>query len=121
MQERNQDLIEVTGISLLSPVGGETLTVDSSQDLRARALVGLLAALEKADLLDNAATIDLSEGSSLVMDYTDKYRVKIPYGSDYDYKIRALQGIVDAQADDNDVRSGLIDLTMDNEWHFIPD
>jgi hypothetical protein len=55
------------------------------------------------------------------MDYTDKYRVKIPYGSDYDYKIRALQGIVDAQADDNDVRSGFIDLTMDNEWHFIPD
>jgi hypothetical protein len=32
-----------------------------------------------------------------------------------------MEGIVDAQAADNDVRSGLIDLTMDNEWHFIPD
>jgi cell division protein FtsQ len=121
MREENQVLIEITGISLLSPVGGETLTVDSSQDLRARALVDLLAALEKADILDNASTIDLSEGSSLTMNYTDKYRVKIPYGADYDYKIRAMEGIVDAQAADNDVRSGLIDLTMDNEWHFIPD
>jgi hypothetical protein len=83
--------------------------------------VDLLAALEKADILDNASTIDLSEGSSLTMNYTDKYRVKIPYGADYDYKIRAMEGIVDAQAADNDVRSGLIDLTMDNEWHFIPD
>jgi cell division protein FtsQ len=121
MREENQNLIEVTGISLLSPVGGETLTVDSGYQLRAHALTGLLTALEQEDLLGDAISIDLSEGSSLTMAYTDKYQVKIPYGSDFDYKVRAMEGIVDAQLEDNDVRSGLIDLTMDDEWHFIPD
>jgi cell division septal protein FtsQ len=121
MQEENAGYIEVTGVSLVSPTGGGQLTVGDSDRLKGTGLVGLLTALEDADLLENAQSIDLSEGSSMMMDYTDRYQVKIPYGADYAYKVRALEGIVDALEADNDNRSGVIDLTLDNEWHFIPD
>ncbi len=54
------------------------------------------------------------------MQYTEKYTVKIPYASDFDYKIRAMNGIIEALAAQNDEEDGVIDLTLDDEWHFIP-
>lgn len=121
MKEQNEGLIEVTGISLLAPTAGTQLSVDTAYRLKLNALVGLLTALEEQGLLESASSIDLSEGSYLLMEYTDKYTVKIPYGSDYDYKLRAMQGIVDSLAEQNDEENGMIDLTLEDEWHFIPE
>ncbi len=121
MKEGNEGLIEVTGISLLAPTGGAQLTVDTAYRLKANGLVGVLTILEEEGLLEDTSSIDLSEGSYLIMQYTDKYRVKIPYGSDYDYKVQAMQGIVNALAEQNDEEKGLIDLTLEDEWHFIPE
>lgn len=121
MREQSGGLIQVSGISLLSPTGGAQLTVDTAYRLKQSGLVGVLTALEGHGLLENVVSIDLSDGSYLLMEYTDKYTVKIPYGSDYDYKVRAMQGIVEALAEQNDEESGLIDLTLEEEWHFIPE
>ena len=121
LSNQNGGLIEVSGISLISPVDGEQLSLDVSYRLKENGLISLLTALEEQELLEGVGSVDLSEGSYLLMTYTDKYTVKIPYGSDYDYKIRAMKGIVDALAEQNDEESGLIDLTLEDEWHFIPD
>lgn len=114
-------LPNVTGLSLETPTTGTEFSVDAAYKLKKTSLVDLLTALKEQDLLDGVVSIDLSEGSEVLMQYTEKYTVKIPYGSDFDYKMRAMNGIIESLAEENDEESGVIDLTLDDEWHFIPD
>ena len=121
LRTSDSGLPNVTGLALVSPTTGSIFNVDSGYGSRKTSLIGLLTALSEQDLLDGVISIDLSAGSEVIMQYTEKYTVKIPYGSDFDYKIRAMNGIIEALAEQNDTGSGVIDLTLDDEWHFIPD
>lgn len=114
-------LVNVTGLNLDSPTIGTALTTDSSNRAKKNSLIGLLTALTDQELLSGVKSIDLSGGSQLVMQYGEKYTVRIPYGSDFAYKVRAMNGIIEELATEGDESSGIIDLTLENEWHFIPD
>lgn len=120
LRSSDSGLPNVTGLSLVSPTSGSIFSVDTAYRLKKTSLIGLLNALTDQELLDGAISIDLSDGSELVMQYTEKYTVKIPYASDFDYKIRAMNGIIEELAAQNDEEDGVIDLTLDDEWHFIP-
>ena len=121
LRTSDSGLPNVTGLALVTPTTGSVFNVDSGYGSRKTSLIGLLTALYEQDLLDGVISIDLSGGSEVIMQYTEKYTVKIPYGSDFDYKMRAMNGIIEALAEQNDTGSGVIDLTLDDEWHFIPD
>ena len=121
LREENEGYPVITGISLLAPSAGTTLEVDSAYRTRQTSLVALLGALKEQDLLADVVSINLSDGSQVIMQYAGLYTVKVPYGSDFSYKMRAMKGIIDELANENYTGSGTIDLTLEDEWHFIPD
>ncbi len=120
LRTSDNDLPHITGISLKTPTTGSVFTVDTAYRLKKTGLIALLTALTEQDLLDGVISIDLSDGSQLVMQYTEKYVVKIPYAADFDYRIRAMSGIIENLQETNDLEYGTIDMTLESEWHFIP-
>ena len=80
------------------------------QHLQQQALIELLTALEKRDLLANAQSIDLTGGSMAVMQYDNRLTVKMNLSSDFDYNVRALSTVmedyVQAKWKDGDTGAG---------------
>lgn len=111
-------MVQVSGLNLLAPRAGSELSVAADYQLRRDSLVGLLAAMDAQGIIDRAETIDLSSGTQILMKYDQRFTVKIQFGADFDYKMRAMAGMIE-KLSPND--KGVIDLTMDTEWHFIPD
>lgn len=111
------ELVRVSGLNLLAPRAGSDLTVSTEYQLRRDSLVNLLAAMDAHGIIDRAESIDLSSATQILMEYDQRFTVKIQFGSDFKYKMRAMAGMIE-KLNAND--TGIIDLTMDDEWHFIP-
>jgi cell division protein FtsQ len=110
-------LIQVSGLNLLAPSVGTDLAVDQTYQLKRDSLVALLTAMSDQSLLEDAVSIDMTSTTEIDMQYGERFQVKIGLGSDYDYKMRAMAGMLEQLAESE---KGTLDLTMENEWHFIP-
>lgn len=108
---------QVSGISPLSPSAGQHIVVTESEELRLDALSGLLTAMENRNLLSGLIDLKLDSNSTVSFGYTDRFTVEIPLSCDYDYKMRAMEFVIE-HLEDNEV--GLIDLTRDDKSFFIP-
>ena len=47
-------------------------------------------------MIDQVQAIHLADLTILSMDYAQRFRVEMPYGADYPYKLRTLQTILDS-------------------------
>ncbi len=121
LRTSDNGLPHITGVSLVTPTQGTVFSVDTAYRTKRTSVIALLTALESQGLLADLISIDLSDGSQLSMQYTEKYIVKIPYGADFDYRVRAMSGIIDNLTGTNDLSYGVIDMTLESEWHFIPE
>ena len=108
------DAIQVTGLTPAAPSEGTDLAVGEDQHLQQQALIELLTALEKRDLLANAQSIDLTGGSMAVMQYDNRLTVKMNLSSDFDYNVRALSTVMEdyVQAKWKDGDTGTLDMTL---------
>lgn len=116
------DAIQVTGLTPAAPSEGADLAVGEDQHLQQQALIELLTALEKRDLLANAQSIDLTGGSMAVMQYDNRLTVKMNLSSDFDYNVRALSTVMEdyVQAKWKDGDTGTLDMTLsDGKPHLI--
>ena len=116
------DALQVTGLTLSAPSEGTDLAVGEEQHLQQQALVALLGALEKREMLGDAQSLDLSGGSVAIMMYDQRLTVKMNLSSDFDYNVRALSKVMDEyvsakwSADD----TGTLDMTLeDGKPHLI--
>lgn len=112
-----QQFPEVTGIVPLSPSAGQHIAVTESEALRLDALSGLLTAMENRGLLSDLIYLDLDSNSTVTFGFTDRFTVEIPLSCNYDYKMRAMEFVIE-HLEDNEI--GLIDLTRDDKSFFIP-
>lgn len=110
-------LPEVTGLSPLSPTVGAMLAVDAAQQTRLDGLTGLLTALEEQELLSQLGSVDVTSSSEILFTFTNRFTVRMPLTCDHSYKVRALQYAVE-HLEENE--TGLLDLTREDETHFIP-
>ena len=110
-------LPEISGLEPLPPVIGSLLPVEHHQKTRMDGLTGLLIALEDHGMVGNLRYIDLSSSSDLLFGYTERFTAQMPLVCDHNYKVRALDYVVQQLAANE---SGLIDLTRSDETHFIP-
>jgi len=108
---------EIDGCELLAPSVGSQLAFSTQNKAQETSLLALMAALEKAQLLDQVRAIHLGNAAELTMDYADRFTVRFSYGADYAYKLRNLTAVVDALETN---QTGAIDLTKDGEAHFLP-
>lgn len=110
---------EIVGLKVEAPEIGKVLegTLQEDKD-RIEELSGLLTVLEQQGLLTQAQSIRLDYSDHLLMEYAGRFHVLIPYGADYDYKIRSLL-VVQEKLEINE--TGTIDMTRaDGEVHFLP-
>lgn len=107
----------VTGCELLSPSVGTPIALAEAYADRQSSLIALLGALREADMLEKVRGIHLESASYLVMDYTERFTVRLPYGADYPRKLLALSSAA-ADGKIQDGMRGLFDLTRDGATYF---
>ena len=111
--EQNEGYPAVTGLTLLAPSEGTRLAVSEEEELKAKGLRGLLAALEERELLDQVQFIDLTSGSSVSMGYENRLTVKMGLNDDFGYDLKMLQAAEEQYIRDNwsDSDTGTLDMT----------
>ena len=111
--------LTVDGCQLLAPTVGTPMALATEYASQQQSLLDLIAALESANMIDQATAIHMEDLAFVTMDYAGRFRVEIPYGADYPRKLRALQAVID-NLETN--QTGTVQLTWDNgEVHFIED
>lgn len=108
-------LTEVSGLTLLSPSEGTQLAVSEEEDLKARALLALLTALEEREMISNAQSVDLTSSSTVVMRYDGRLTVRMGLGDDFDYDVKMLQSVLTEYIDVNwaEDDTGTLDMTQE--------
>ena len=110
----------IDGCELLAPSVGTPLALATEYASQQQSLLDLLSALEEADLLDQVDAIHLEDLAVLRMDYAGRFVVELPYGADYDYKLRFLTVSLEETSIQNN-QGGTIQLTGDDgKVNFIP-
>lgn len=103
----------VTGLILLAPSEGTEMVVDVEEELKAKGLRNLLAALEERELLSQVQSIDLTSGSSVTMLYDNRLTVKMGLNDDFHYDIKMLQAAQEEYIQENwsETDTGTLDMS----------
>lgn len=109
----------IDGAAVSVPELGTVITGETEQDqYRVDELIKLLSEMSAKEMLAEAQGIHLGNGAAITVDYLERFTVKIPWGADYEYKLRSLLAVVD-RLENNE--TGTIDMTYDEgEVHFLP-
>lgn len=89
LEEAGEDsgAIPVTGLTILSPRAGEQMAVPQSQQERLETLKKLLSALERAGMLEQVGSIDLTHSTWISMVYRERFEARIPLDKDLDHSL----------------------------------
>ena len=109
----------ISGCTLLAPSVGTKLALATEYAEQQSSLLDLLAALDAAGMLEQVEGIRLDDPSCIAMDYTERFTVKMLYGDDYTYKLKALNAALDSgKIQDN--MTGTFDMCReDGRTYFI--
>lgn len=87
----------ISGCTLLAPSVGTPIALATEYATQQESLLDLLKALEKADMLADVDGIRLDDLSAIRMDYLGRFTVKMPYGADYEMKLKILRMAIDSE------------------------
>ena len=111
------DYPQVTGITLLDPVIGQTIAVEAEAESSYMKLFDLLGQLERREMLSDVQAIHLEDSSVITMRYLDRFDVIFGYEADFAYKLDYLCAVVQ-RLEVNE--TGTIDMTQNDKASFIP-
>lgn len=86
----------------------ESITVVTGKD-RLDAALQILDALETNDIVGKAASVDVTSLSNIVINYDQRYEVKLGTADDIDYKISAMKAAVSQLSD---YQNGILDVSF---------
>lgn len=119
-QAGEQQVVSVTGLRAVAPYAGGTIQVVEEDETTLEHVLDLLAALEEADLLEDAAALDCSASASLTLTW-DIYQLKLPRGGDYSRMLKLLQAALESEKMPQN-EPGTFDFTVkDGEVFFKRD
>lgn len=111
----------IEGCELLSPAVATFLELTAERGAQQESLLALLRALDEQELIPQVRSISLDDPAVLRMTYTERFRVELPYGADYAYKLRTLRAILDSGRIESN-ETGVIRMTGENGQNvFIKD
>lgn len=108
----------IDGCRLIAPSVGTEMDLSTKRKSQRSSLLSLMSALQNAGVADQVSAIHLKSTSELVMDYTGRFSVKMPYNGDYPHLLKYLREVI-KQLESNE--TGTIDLMTDGEAHVLPD
>ena len=109
----------ISGCELLSPSVGTKMALATEYALQQQSLEGLLTALQEAGMLEKVDGIRLEDLSTLYMDYNGRFTVKLPYGADYAFKLRALKAYLEDTGVIQDNMTGTFDMQTDEDQTYF--
>ena len=110
----------ISGCELLEPAVGTRIALATEYGIQEESLLALLAALQEGGMLEKVDGIRLGDLSTLYLDYSGRFTVKLPYGADYDFKMMALRAYL-AEDAIQDNMTGTFDMQTDeDETYFNP-
>lgn len=108
---------QVSGLNLTDPQVGKKLKSDSEDADRLTPALEILASLREEELLSQVKNMQISKSFAVQLSYGELYVVKFQLPCDIPAKIQFLQaGLQKLEADE----TGVIDLTVDKTFRFIP-
>ena len=110
---------QITGCELLSPSVGTKIALATEYSLKEDSLLALLAELKDADMLDRVDGIRLDDLSTLYLDYDGRFTVKLPYGADYEFKMRAFKSYLEDTGVIQDNMTGTFDMQTDEDQTYF--
>ena len=111
----------ISGCALLTPSVGTKLALATEYAQQQESLLSLMGALEEAEMLEKVDGIRLEDLATLYMDYDGRFTVKLPYGADYAFKLRALKSYLEDTGVIQDNMTGTFDMqTNEDETYFKP-
>ncbi|MEG1682444.1 MAG: FtsQ-type POTRA domain-containing protein, partial [Oscillospiraceae bacterium] len=110
-----KDYAVIDGCTLLTPAVSFPLQMEDAH--KQKEMLTLLGALRDGGMLPQTDAIHLGDPAAVTMDYGDRFAVRFVWGADYGYKLQNLQAVID-KLEVNE--TGVVDLTLDGEAHFIP-
>lgn len=116
--EAAADYAVLTGCTLLAPSVGSEVVLGSEYASQQASLLSLLSALNEAEMLGDIDGIHLEDPAVLRMDYLGRFTVKLPYGADYELKLRILRMAVESDyVQDN--MTGTFDMTREDGRTYL--
>lgn len=109
VESADTGVIRVDGLYPVQPEAGLPLVVREGQQARGDGLLALLQSLDKYSALEKVTWIDMTSAARILMDYDQRFTVKLPVGGDYDYLLGAMEKAV---ATLEDYETGTLDLTV---------
>lgn len=109
VEQAGEGVIRVAGLNAVQPEAGLSLLVREDQQLRGDALLELLRALDGENMTEKVTWVDMTSASRVLMDYDERFTVKLPVGGDYAYLLEAMGKAV---ATLEDYERGTLDLTV---------
>lgn len=109
VESADTDVIRVDGLHAVQPETGLPLVVREGQQSRGDGLLALLGGLDKSGMLEKVTWIDMTSPARILMDYDDRFTVKLPVNGDFDYLLGAMEKAV---ATLEDYETGTLDLTV---------
>lgn len=107
----------VTGAVPVEPELSGMLSFGTERESAVDTLLALLRAARAQEMLAGIGGIDLSDATEIRLEYLDRFSVRLPWGSDPDYKLRSLRAVAD-YLELNE--AGEINLMADGKASFIP-
>ncbi len=111
------ELIRVRGLEPESADVGATITVRDGDSTKLTYLQELLPLLEQTGLMPEVEEIDVSNVSSLTFTYQGRFTVRLGGQENLAGKLDLLQRVVSALGAGD---AGILDLSTEQEGHYIP-
>ena len=109
----------ISGCALLTPSVGTKLALATEYAQQQESLLSLLAELKDAGMLEKVDGIRLDDLSTLYLDYDGRFTVKLPYGADYAFKLRALRTYLEDTGVIQDNMTGTFDMQTDEDQTYF--
>lgn len=111
------DTIEIRGTEPVMPVVGDVLALGDEGSVQLTYLKSTLSEILSAGIQNDITWLDVSNISNIQFDYLGRFTISLGKGDKLDDKFWMLEKVV---TDREDYEKGSIDLSKENEGHFIP-
>lgn len=109
--------IEISGIDPASVAEGRTIFVADEQQTKLQYLINVLSAIYAAEMAPEVNTLDVSNIGNISFTYANRFTVIMGSGENAEYKLSMMENVIMALNPDD---KGKIDLSRDDEPHFVP-
>ena len=107
----------IVGAELIDPAAGQMADFGTDAAYRADAALTLLREAEERGMRAGIRQVDLSDETALTFAYLGRFTVRMPWTSDFGYKLESLATVVN-YLENNE--TGRIDLMTEGKASFIP-